>query len=1208
MMCLKCQIDNKTDAKVCLECGEKLKLQCPQCGKYLPIAAKFCDECGQRSGNTVEGTIEPELKEERKHVTVLFSDVSGYSAMTERLDPEDVRNIMSRIFGEIVQIIYKYEGFIERIIGDAVMAVFGLPRVHEDDSVRAIRAAKEIHYLVENMSSEFEEKVGQPLSMHTGINTGLVVTGEVDLQKGTHGLTGDAINLASRLESLAKRGEVLVGENTFRQAEGYFTFESLEPIRVKGKTKPVRIHKLLDPKEHIRSHLYRPRLGLERRIYSEMVGRDTPLEQLELQVMKVINGEGSIVNIIGEAGIGKSRLVAELKKREEMKRVSLLEGRAISIGRNLGFHPIADLLRQWARIREDDGAGRAFDKLEAAVRSICPEEVGEILPFVATLMGMKLSGRYAERVKGIEGEALEKLILKNVRELLIKTTELTPQIIVVEDLHWADTTSIELIKSLFRLAETQRIVFVNVFRPGYEETGDRIIEYIKERLPQYYVEITLEPLDKRMSEALIANMVNISGFHYTIVEQILQRSGGNPFFIEEVVRSLIDRGAIVFKNGTFEITEKIRTMTIPHTINHVLISRIDRIEEETRNLLKIASVIGRNFFYRILTDVASTIEDIDGQLAVLKKAELIQEHERMGELEYLFKHALAQEAVYESILLDKRKNLHLRVARSIEKVLSERLHEFYGMLAYHYSKAEDLEKTEEYLVKAGDKALKASASNEALHYFQEALALYLKAYDKVADPEKVAMFEKNIALAFYNRGQYVEAIEYFDKALNYYWKKVPKHQISIIYQFVSGFFHFFVSLYLPFLKFGRTPTQRDREAVDLFFKKLKALPIVDPKRFFLESFPYYKGITRFDLTKFDLGIGLFVSASNLFSFTGISFGLSRKILEFVKDEVDRNDVKSFTVYDFSETLHNYLEGNWKTVEEYDVDLVNKNLNMGETYWASQHVFWHACPKLFQGYLDISKLLVDKLNDISEIYENDLSIMLKYLLNTSLLTERRKLHSALIESEKGIDFVQKMGQGQPLIHLFAYNARIHILMGNIEEAQKSLEHANEITGEVSTVPWQRSSFFRGQLEYDLYLLKESMRNGDRKKSFEYRKKAIKSCKMMLKQSKKVAEHRTESYRLMGIYYWVIKSQKRALKWWNKAITEGERLGARLELSRTYFEVGKRLLEPESKHKELNGIKAEKYLDKARILFEEMDLQWDLDELNRLASPTLDSSLT
>jgi tetratricopeptide (TPR) repeat protein len=996
------------------------------------------------------------------------------------------------------------------------------------------------------------------------------------------------------MEEIAEAGSTYVSKETFRLTEGLFQFETLGKKAVKGKKKAIPVYKVLSRKERV----YRPRLGSERVIFSEMVGRNRELDKLELQVMKAINGEGSVVNIIGEAGIGKSRLVAELKKREVVKKVALFEGRAISIGRKLSFHPIIDLLKQWARMREDDGEAAALGKLETAVRNICPEEFYEILPFVATLMGMKLSGRYAERVEGIEGEALEKLILKSVRELLIEATELTPLVIVAEDLHWADTSSIELIESLFRLAETQRILFINVFRPGHKETGERIVETIKEKLPVYYVEIALKPLEEKISEALITNVLNIRELHQTVVGQIIERAGGNPFFIEEVLRSFIDDGALVPKEGTYEVTEKIAKMAVPSSINDVLMARIDRLDEKTRDLVKVASVIGRSFFHRVLVEVVSTVDDIDSRLFHLKQIQLLRERKRLGEVEYLFNHALAQEAAYDSILPLKRKKLHLKVARAIEKVFGERIHEFYGMLAYHYSKAESLEETEEYLIKAGEEALKSSASNEALHYYQEALSIYLIKYGDDAEPEKVAMFDKSIALALYNRGRYDEAVEFFDKALKYLWGNLPKNPISTGFKFFSGFLHLLISLYLPSLKFKKIPTQRDKEILYLFYKKLEALAIINPRRFFIESFHYYKRVTSFDLTKIELGFSLFVGASALFSFTGISFRLSRKILNLVKDRVDKQNVKPFIIYEFLETLHNYFEGNWKAIKEYDDDLVNKNLSIGEVYFASQHFYWHGCPKIYQGHLDIPKLLVNKLFEIGELYENDLSILLKCFLNTNLLMESRKLHDALIEVEEGIDFAQKKNLDISLIDMFSCKAWIHILMREIAEAEKSLEQANKIRSEVDAVPTMLSNFYRSQFEYFIDQIKESLRTGNKSGLSNYRKTALKYGRLLVKISRKAALHRTESYKLMGVYFWLIKKQKRALKWWNKATNEGERLEAHLELSRVYFEIGKRLLEDKSNYKKLNGIKAERYLEKAKVLFDEMDLQWDLDELRRI----------
>jgi tetratricopeptide (TPR) repeat protein len=320
-------------------------------------------------------------------------------------------------------------------------------------------------------------------------------------------------------------------------------------------------------------------------------------------------------------------------------------------------------------------------------------------------------------------------------------------------------------------------------------------------------------------------------------------------------------------------------------------ARIDRLDETTRNLVKVASVIGRSFFHRILSEVAGIVQGMEDRLTHLKEVQIIRQRKRMGEIEYLFKHTLAHEAAYESILPAKRRELHLKVAVSIEKVFGERLHEFHGMLAYHYSMAESFEKAEDYLIKAGEEALRSSASNEALNYYQEALNLYTKIHGQMADPGKVAMLEKNIAIALYNRGQYEEAVDYFDKTLQYYWGKIPTHPVLRLLGFSSAFLHFIIALYFPLLKFRKTPTEIDNQAIDLFYKKCKALAIIDPKRFFVESLYVYKNITEFDLHRFQPGMEIFIGASALFSFTGFSFRLSRKILDSARMKIQEDDAR-----------------------------------------------------------------------------------------------------------------------------------------------------------------------------------------------------------------------------------------------------------------------------------------------------------------------------
>ena len=447
-------------------------------------------------------------------------------------------------------------------------------------------------------------------------------------------------------------------------------------------------------------------------------------------------------------------------------------------------------------------------------------------------------------------------------------------------------------------------------------------------------------------------------------------------------------------------------------------------------------------------------------------------------------------------------------------------------------------------------------------------------------------------------GLLAESIEHFDNSLNYYWGKIPGNSIAAIPKITSAILHFFITLYLPIFKFKKRPTQRDIECIDLFQKKCKALAIIDPMRFFFEFLHMYKGVTKFDITEFELGLEVFMGASSLLSFSGISFKLSRKILDSAKGKVNKDNVNTFTFYDFLETIHNYFKGDWKAINEYDDDLVTKNLSMGKIWDASQHLYWHGLSIIYQGSLSKAKSIVNRLKDITKIYDNDFSSLLMFELNINLLVEGRKLNDALSEIEKAITLVQKAIFNIYLFDLYSYKVWIHILMGEMDEGKNCLQKANRIRREVSAVPIQLISFYRSQLEFYLRRLEESIKKGNKSESFAYRKQVVKSYKMMLKVSQKAVQHRIESYKLTGKYYWLIKKQKKALMWWRRAIEEGEQRGARLELSRAYFEIGKRLLESESKYKMLNGITAEEYLEKAKILFVEMVLQWDLDELSRV----------
>jgi len=1229
MKCPECQFENREGANFCNKCGAKLELVCPQCSAIITPDSEYCAACGSILRQTSEkkapkdlsfdekltkiqkylpeGLTEKILSQrdkiegERKHVTVMFCDMVGFTQLSESIGPEEAYSVMDQVYEILIHIVHDHEGTVNEFTGDGIIALFGAPIAIEDGPQRAIRSAYAIHREMAHFSNKLkQEKENMPsIKMRIGINTGPVVVGTLgnDLRVEFK-VVGDTVNLASRMEHIAEPGTTYVTKETFKLTEGLFQFEALGEKEIKGKKKPVFVYRLLSEKEKV----YRPRLGFERMIYSEMVGRDKELDKLQLQVMKVINGEGSVVNIIGEAGIGKSRLIAELKSCDMIKKVALFEGRAIPIGRNLSFHIIGNLLKEWAQIGAADSGATALSKLETAVRQVDPEGLQEIFPFVATLMGMKLSGRYAERVKGIEGEALEKLILKNVRDLFVKAAGMIPLVLVAEDLHWADTSSIELMASLFPLVKTQQILFVNVFRPGYKETDEKIVEILSEKLPSHFVEIVLQPLDGRMSENLINNMLNIRGLQHTFINKIVERAGGNPFFLEEIVRSFIDEGAIVAKNGGFEVTEKIDSIIIPLTINDVLMARIDRLEEETRNLVKTASVIGRSFFYRILKEVARTIEDIDNRLSHLKEIELIRDRKRMDELEYLFKHALAQEAAYESILEQKRKGLHLKVADSIEKIFKERLDEFYGMLAFHYSKGEDLNKAEEYMIKAGEEALKSSASIEALRYYKEALNIYLKNYGDRADPAKIAMLEKNIAIALFNRGQFLESIEYIDKVLLYYGEKVPKNTIIFAFNLVNWFIIFLISLFFPFLKWNKTPAQNDIEVINLISKKTMGLTDLNPKMFLYEAFHAIRVITKFKyrLTEIVNGIGLFAGASAVFSWSGISFRLSQKVLEFVEEKINTKDPTTVIHYEFYKLLLNNLSGNWNAGKQFHKSLIDQNLRIGGVFYSTLYIFHYSNIQIEKGFLPESQELVHDLSEMGEMYENDYARMMSYIQKTKLLFKTRKLNYIHDEIEKGINFAKKMGVKAYNFYFYVFKTRTFIVTKNLKSAQKTLQLSEEILSEEKLVPYFLSIFYISKFSFLLHSLDETIKSGQKLKVGKYNKELKKTGSKMIKFASKVASELTEAFRLQGTHFWLLKDYNNAFKYWSKSIEEGERLGARLELSRSYFEVGKRLLQTKKYDKTFDKNRAEDCIEKARIMFKEMDLQWDQDELEKFSA--------
>ena len=739
MKCPECQFENSDGAKFCLECGKKLELICPRCDKAFPLSAKFCDQCGQKLLAVAEtDPVMSETKGERKHITVLFSDLSGYTAMSERLDPEELKEIMSRIFGEIAQVVTKFEGFIEKFVGDAVMAFFGVPKAHEDDPIRAIKVAREIHELVDALSPEIQKRIGQPISMHTGINTGLVVTGKIDMEKGTHGVAGEAINLASRLSNLAKEGEILVGPDTYRQAEGYFTFEGLEPTTVKGKAEPIQVYKVLSGKE--RPVTIHRLSGLR----AELIGRKAEIAELVEAVKTLRRGEGRIFSICGGAGTGKSRLVEEFKDTLNLEEVQWIEGHAYAYSQNIPYFPFIDFLNRVFQIEEDDPPENVRQKVESGIERLLGKD-NDVVPYVGGLYSI----HYPE-VEDVSPEFWRSRLQEAALRIISALAKRAATIFFLEDLHWADPSFVELLRNAL-LHVRQPAIVLCVYRPIFSLfTGHQL-----GGISKIYHEIRLQDLSLSEAQNMLESLLKAETIPSDLKRFVQDRAEGNPFYLEELVNSLIESEILFRDNGNWKIAKSIIESEISSTIHGLISGRLDRLEKETKRILQEASVIGRAFLYDILKRITELQHRIDRGLSTLERLDFIRTRSLQPELEYMFKHPITQEVVYNGLLKKERQTIHEQVALVMEQLFKDRLQEFYETLAFHFRQGHSLHKAVDYLIKSGQKSVERFAVEESHQYYQEAFELLANKSDRSKEEGEILIDLLNKwSLVFYYRGDF----------------------------------------------------------------------------------------------------------------------------------------------------------------------------------------------------------------------------------------------------------------------------------------------------------------------------------------------------------------------------------------------------------------------------------------------------------------------
>ncbi len=542
----------------------------------------------------------PAFEGERKQVTIMFADISGFTAMSERLDPEQVRSLMNACFDHLVPAIRDYDGVVDKFIGDEIMALFGAPQAHENDPERALRAALEMMKRL----AEFNAKHSVDLGLHFGLNTGVVIAGGIgSQQQQQYSVMGDAVNLASRLEDASDRGQIFVGPDTYRLTAPLFNFEELPAIRVKGKSEPVPVYRLISAKAQ--PGKVRGLAGIE----SPMVGRDAELAALLQATANVQGGAGHLAVIIGEPGLGKSRLIAEWKsaantvEANSETQVQWAEGRCLSYGQGLAYHLLIDLLHSVIGVPPASPETETEAALQQLTDELFGAEALDVYPYLGHLLSLLLTGAALERVKVLDPQALQTQYLAALRRLLQALAGRRPLMLVFDDIHWADPSSTELLIKLMALINETPLLFCFVTRPDHDAPGWKLVLAAREAAGNRLTEIALRPLSDADSRQLVSNLLEIEAIPEHIRSLILQKAEGNPFFVEEVIRMLIDRGAIVKQGERWAAGKELETIEIPDNLQGLLLARIDRLPEEVKRTLRVASVIGRQFSVKVLEQV-----------------------------------------------------------------------------------------------------------------------------------------------------------------------------------------------------------------------------------------------------------------------------------------------------------------------------------------------------------------------------------------------------------------------------------------------------------------------------------------------------------------------------------------------------------------------------------------------------------------------------
>jgi class 3 adenylate cyclase/tetratricopeptide (TPR) repeat protein len=727
MKCLRCQHENEVGAKFCEECATPLARACARCGRPLSPTAKFCPQCAHPTGlaaaaattqrfDSAEAytprhlaerilTSKSVLEGERKLVTVLFADLRGSMALLADRDPEEARKLLDPVLERMMEAVHHYEGTVNQVMGDGIMALFGAPLAHEDHAVRACYAALRMQESVKRYAEAVHRAAGVPLHIRVGVNSGEVVVRAIgsDLHMD-YTAVGQTTHLAARLEQMAMPGSILIAPETLRLVEGYVVVKPLGERPVKGLAAPVEVFEVVGAGT-VRSRLQ----AAAARGLTRFVGRDAELEQLRQALERAGIGHGQVVAVVGDPGVGKSRLFWEFAHSHRAQGWLIVESSSVSFGKATAFLPLVQLLRTYFQIEARDDARKIREKVTGKLFSL-DRALEPSLPALLWLLDVPVDDLQWQR---LDPPQRRQQALKGIKWLLLLESQVQPLLLVFEDLHWIDAETQALLDSVVESLPTARLLLLVNYRPEYQHGWSGKTSYLQLRI---------DPLPPERAEELLEVLLGNDAGLEPLKRLLIERTEGNPFFLEESVRTLIETKVLAGERGAYHLARAFHTLQIPATAQAILAARIDRLAPEDKRLLQAASVIGKDVPFTLLQSVAEGPEEsLRRGLTHLQAAEFLYEARLFPDLEYTFKHALTHEVAYGSVLQDRRRTLHARIVDAIEALYPERLAEQIERLAHHAVRGERWDKAVTYLRQVGAKAFARSANREAVAYLEQGL-------------------------------------------------------------------------------------------------------------------------------------------------------------------------------------------------------------------------------------------------------------------------------------------------------------------------------------------------------------------------------------------------------------------------------------------------------------------------------------------------------